>query len=438
MVVFLRQIGYSANMSKKSGSKNAYINKQFTNGSSRGTRSVLDSGGQSSSIRIGWNSNAPFANTGYGTQTAQVVKRFQAQGHKVAVFNNYGLEGTNYVWDGIPIYQRGAELYSNDVVPAHMFDWASQDPKAPNILFTLYDVWVFRGEKWKDWNVASWVPIDHVPAPPQVAKWCRQDFVTPIAMSKYGQEMLANVGVDSLYIPHAIEDVFRPTKYVDGVSGRKFIGIPDDKFVVGMNAANKGVSPNRKAFGENILAFSMFAQMHDDVVLYLHTDFTGSLGGIKLTELIASCGIPKEKIKFIDPYLYKTGIDQKRLASIYTAIDVLLATSYGEGFGIPTIEAQACGTPVIASQFAASTELVGDGWLIDGQPLWDAPQSSWFHMPSVPKIVEALEDAYQRDRVRSEKAQEFAKSYNADVVYEKYWKPALELLKTRSKGIPTA
>lgn len=438
MVVFLRQIGYSANMSKKSGSKNAYINKQFTNGSSRGTRSVLDSGGQSSSIRIGWNSNAPFANTGYGTQTAQVVKRFQAQGHQVAVFNNYGLEGTNYVWDGIPIYQRGAELYSNDVVPAHMFDWASQDPKAPNILFTLYDVWVFRGEKWKDWNVASWVPIDHVPAPPQVAKWCRQDFVTPIAMSKYGQEMLANVGVDSLYIPHAIEDVFRPTKYVDGVSGRKFIGIPDDKFVVGMNAANKGVSPNRKAFGENILAFSMFAQMHDDVVLYLHTDFTGSLGGIKLTELIASCGIPKEKIKFIDPYLYKTGIDQKRLASIYTAMDVLLATSYGEGFGIPTIEAQACGTPVIASQFAASTELVGDGWLIDGQPLWDAPQSSWFHMPSVPKIVEALEDAYQRDRVRSEKAQEFAKSYNADVVYEKYWKPALELLKTRSKGIPTA
>jgi glycosyltransferase involved in cell wall biosynthesis len=418
--------------------KNANRNKQFTNGSARRVGSVSSESGGSSSIRIGWNSNAPFANTGYGTQTAQVVTRLKAQGHEVAVFNNYGLEGTNSEWNGIPIYQRGADLYSNDVVPAHMFHWASLNPKAPNILFTLYDVWVFKGARWSDWNIASWVPIDHVPAPPEVAKWCRQEFVTPIAMSEYGQAMLQNVGIDALYIPHAIEDVFRPTKYVDGVSGRKFIGIPDDKFVVGMNAANKGISPNRKGFGENLLAFSIFAKQHDDVVLYLHTDYLGHLGGIKLDQLVKSCGIPEEKLKFIDPYIYKTGIDQKRLASIYTAMDVLLATSYGEGFGIPTIEAQACGTPVIVSEFAASTELCGDGWLVDGQPLWDAMQSSWFHMPSIPKIVESLELAYQRGQGRSEKAVEFAKAYNADVVFDNYWKPTLEILKNKSKGIPTA
>lgn len=419
-------------------SKNANRNKQFTNGSTRRTGSVSSASRESSPIRIGWNSNAPFANTGYGTQTAQVTTRLKAQGHEVAVFNNYGLEGTNTDWNGIKIYQRGADLYSNDVVPAHMFDWASGNSDAPNILFTLYDVWVFKGKRWADWNVASWVPIDHVPAPPQVAAWCRQDFVTPIAMSEYGQAMLQNVGIDALYVPHAIEDVFKPTNNVDGVNGRKFLGLPQDAFVVGMNAANKGVSPNRKAFGENLLAFSMFAKQHDDVVLYLHTDVLGGLGGIKLTELIQSCGISNEKVVWVDSYLYKTGIDQKRLASIYTAMDVLLATSYGEGFGIPTIEAQACGTPVIISEFAASTELLGDGWLIDGQPLWDAPQSSWFHMPSVPKIVESLEAAYQRGQGRSQKAIDFAKAYNADVVFDKYWKPALEILKNRSKPLPTA
>lgn len=421
--------------------KNANRNKQQSDGSIRRIGSVSNSSKRGSSLRIGWNSNAPFANTGYGTQTAQVVARLKKENHEVAVFNNYGIEGANSSWNTpygeVPIYQRGADLYSNDVVPAHMFDWASRNPDIPNILFTLYDVWVFKGERWADWNVASWVPIDHVPAPPDVAKWCRQDFVTPLAMSQYGQAMLQNVGVDALYIPHGIEEVFKPTKYVDGMSGRKYIGISDDKFVIGMNAANKGVSPNRKAFGENLLAFSMFAKMHDDVVLYLHTDQLGHLGGIKLNQLAQSCGIPDHKIKFIDPYLYKTGIDQKRLASIYTAMDVLLATSYGEGFGIPTIEAQACGTPVIVSEFAASTELLGDGWLIDGQPLWDAPQSSWFHMPSVPKIVEALEASYQRGRGRSDKAIEFASAYNADVVFENYWKPALEVLRTKSRGVPT-
>lgn len=383
-------------------------------------------------LSIGWNSNAPWANTGYGQQTSQVTSRLKALGHDVAVFNNYGLEGTNTDYNGITVYQRGAELYSNDVVPAHMHDWTIRKPKQGHILFTLYDVWVFKGPRWSDWNVASWVPVDHLPAPPEVTKWLRQDFVTPIAMSKYGQTIIENSGIESLYIPHAIESVFKPMKRHKGTTGRDFIGIDEDKFVVGMNAANKGVSPNRKAFGENILAFSMFAQKHDDVVLYLHTDSLGALGGIKLEHLLQSCGVPAEKYKFVDRYVYASGIDQQTLATIYTAMDVLLATSYGEGFGIPTMEAQACGTPVIVSDFAASAELVGDGWKVEGQPLWDAPQSAWFHMPSVPAIVDALEQAYQRGRGRSQKAQDFAKAYNADTVFEEHWKPALTVLESKA------
>ena len=390
------------------------------------------------SLCIGWVSNAPWANTGYGVATAQVTSRMKAMSHNVAIFSNYGLEGSNTDWNGIPVYQRGADMYSNDIIPAHMFDWAQRNSKQNHILFTLYDAWVLKGKLWADWNVASWIPIDHIPAPPQVAAWCRQDFVTPIAMSQYGQAMLENVGIESLYIPHAVDSAFKPMKRHKGTTGRDFIGASEDVFIVGMNAANKGVSPNRKAFGENILAFSMFAQMHDDVVLYLHTDSNGSLGGIKLQELITSCGIKEHQYAFVDPYTLRTGIDQPTLATLYTAMDVLLATSYGEGFGVPTVEAQACGTPVIVSDFAASTELVGDGWLVDGQPLWDAPQSSWFHMPSVPGIVDALEQAYQRGRGRSQKAQDFAKAYNADTVFNKYWKPALKVLGAKGTERPTA
>lgn len=412
--------------------KSGNPSKQQSDRSSGRSGRVPDSGRSSSPLRIGWTSNSPWAETGYGTQTAQVTKRLKAQGHEVAIFNNYGLEGSNTDWDGIPIYQRGAEQYSNDVVPAHMHDWTSRNPDLPSVLFTLYDVWVFKGPRWADWNIASWVPIDHVPAPPGVSKWCRQDFVTPIAMSKFGQEMLQNTGIDTLYIPHAIEKVFRPRKDVGGVTGREFMKVSEDKFVVGMNAANKGVYPNRKAFGENLLAFSIFAQMHDDVVLYLHTDYLGSFGGIKLLDLITSVGISKEKISIVDPYTYRSGISQETLASIYTGMDVLLATSYGEGFGIPTIEAQACGTRVIVSEFAASTELVGDGYLIEGQPLWDAPQMSFFNVPNIPKIVEALEDAYQAGQFRSKKAMDFAKNYDADLVFDQYWIPALEILREKA------
>lgn len=384
--------------------------------------------------RILWVSNAPWAATGYGQQTAQTITRLKKDNYDVAVAANYGLEASNSVWGSpygqIPIYARGLDMWSNDVIPAHAHDWFLRNKEAEHLIMTLFDVWVFKGEKWKEFPVASWTPIDHVPAPPEVSAWCRQDFVYPIAMSKFGKAMLENVGIESWYVPHAIESVFKPsptftTADGDVMTGREFMRIDENKFVVGMNAANKGVSPVRKAFGENLLAFSMFAKKYDDAVLYLHTDGSGSLGGIRMMDLILSCGIDPKKVIFPDPYLLRSGINQNILASIYSGMDVLLATSLGEGFGVPTIEAEACGVPVIVSDFAASKELCGDGWLIGGQPYWDAPQKSWFHIPSVPEIVDALEQAYNRGRGVSQKAIDFAKAYEADFVYENEWKPTL-------------
>jgi glycosyltransferase involved in cell wall biosynthesis len=105
-----------------------------------------------------------------------------------------------------------------------------------------------------------------------------------------------------------------------------------------------------------------------------------------------------------------------------------LGVSYGEGFGVGTIEAQACGVPVIVSDICASTELVGDGWLIDCQPLWDDSQKSWFSVPNVPHIVDALMQAYERGQGVSEKALAFAEDYRAEKVWQEYWIPTLNKL----------
>jgi glycosyltransferase involved in cell wall biosynthesis len=396
--------------------------------------------GISSAGRILWTSNAPWAATGYGQQTAQVTTRLKKEKYEIAIAANYGLEGASTSWNTsygeIPIYARGHENYSNDVIPAHMYDWSNREPDVPNALITLYDVWVFKGKKWADWNVASWVPVDHFPCPAEISKWCAQSFVTPIAMSQYGQSMLNNANVECEYIPHALEKTFKPTFEIttldkEKISARNFIGIGEDKFVVGMNAANKGIVPNRKAFGENLLAFSMFAQKHDDVVLYLHTDYLGAAGGINLMDLINAVGLQKHQYKFIDPYLYRTALNQEIVSATYTAMDVFLGVSMGEGFGIPTIEAQACGTRVIVSDFAASTELVGEGWLVDCQPYWDPMQRSFFTTPLIPSIVDALEKAYQKGRSRSQQAIDFALLYDADTIFESHWKPVLNKLLTK-------
>ena len=84
--------------------------------------------------------------------------------------------------------------------------------------------------------------------------------------------------------------------------------------------------------------------------------------------------------------------------------------------------------PVILNNATAQTELCGDGWLTDNQPVWDNAQQSWWHAPSVPSIIEALEAAYQRGQGTSAEAVKFAKDYDADKVFAEYWVPALEVL----------
>ena len=159
-------------------------------------------------------------------------------------------------------------------------------------------------------------------------------------------------------------------------------------------------------------------------MLYIHTDPVGAGIGWDLTQLVKACGLPMDSVAFPNPLEYRYGMPKEHLAALYTGMDVMLAASYGEGFGVPTIEAQACGTRVIASSWAASADLVSeDSWLVDGQPLWDASQLSWWRSPSVPSIVEALELAYKEGRGRSEKAIEFAKQFDVENVWTNNWQP---------------
>lgn len=59
-------------------------------------------------------------------------------------------------------------------------------------------------------------------------------------------------------------------------------------------------------------------------------------------------------------------VREERVPILYNASDVLLHTSEYEGFGMPLLEAMACGTPIVASNKAAIPEVVGDcGKLVD-------------------------------------------------------------------------
>lgn len=381
-------------------------------------------------------SNSPTAGTGYGQQTAQLAPRLAKHGHNVAIASNYGQEAVIGQWNGITILPRGFDMYSNDVIAAYQQMWTHENGGRDALVLTLFDVWVFLNHKpWETIpRVASWVPIDHMPVPPKVLEWLNRPNVTPIAMSQFGSDELTKIGLEHHYAPHAIESTFTYSPTVNtakGVmDGRQIMGFTEDDFVILINAANKGQAPvaGRKSWDTNFMAVSMLMQQHDNVRLYIHSEKDGSMGGINLPALLEATGIPKEKVRFTEPFAYRMGLPQDALAAMYSSADVLLACATGEGFGIPVIEAAACGLRTIVSNWTASPELVGDGWIVEGQPGWDPHQGSWWLIPSVNGTLDALEKAYAAERGPSQAQIDHAAKYQADYVFSNYWKPILEAL----------
>ena len=377
-------------------------------------------------------SNSPGAPTGYGQQAEYLVERLVQAGAHVAALSNYGLEGTlgqlKVKGGKVAHYPRGFTQYSDDIIPDHHAKHRAGKEDKPHAVVTLYDVWVYRNPELDKLPIISWVPLDHITLPPMVGAWLQKPNVTPVTMAPHGQRQLEAAGIESVYIPHGIDTrTYSPTVLFDGVPTRDFMGIGDE-FLIGMVAANKSNRYyHRKAYAENLAAVGFFMQKHEDSLLYLHTDPTVAAGGFDLGKLIKSVGIPPERIIFPDPGNLRYGYTKKQLAALYSTFDVMLAPSYGEGFGIPTVEAQSCGTRVVASSWAASADLVAeDGWLVEGYAFWDEGQTAWWKVPDISSIVGALEMAYESPRGPSAVSRTFALQYDVDKVWAESWLPFLK------------
>jgi len=81
-----------------------------------------------------------------------------------------------------------------------------------------------------------------------------------------------------------------------------------------------------------------------------------------LAELARELGIA-DLVRFEEP------AGQDRLADFYRAADLVVVPSYNESFGLVALEAQACGTPVVAARVGGLRTAVADGvsgLLLDG------------------------------------------------------------------------
>ncbi len=57
-------------------------------------------------------------------------------------------------------------------------------------------------------------------------------------------------------------------------------------------------------------------------------------------------------------------VPERTLAALYRLADAFAFPSLYEGFGLPPLEAMACGTPVVTSRISSLPEVVGDAALL--------------------------------------------------------------------------
>jgi len=302
-------------------------------------------------LKILWNSNAFWSNSGYAQQQAYVLPALTKDGWTQAHIDFYGLEGGIVELEGVKHYPRIADIWGLDAMIEHGKDFNTDITLSNQDIWTLDPNALQHVKRW-----IPWLPVDHDPIPPAVLQRAKMAYRI-LAYSKFAQKQLADNGVHSTYLPLMVDTkIFKPYKKDEM---RELLGIPKDVFLFGMVAANKD-NPPRKSFQEVLDAFAVFHREHPKSAIYFHVAVDNP-GGFPINEYVKFLGLNPSVVFYPPPYDLAYKISKEHMAKIYSTFDCLLAPSVSEGWGVPIVEAMACGIPVIANDFTSMTELIEPG-----------------------------------------------------------------------------
>jgi glycosyltransferase involved in cell wall biosynthesis len=132
-----------------------------------------------------------------------------------------------------------------------------------------------------------------------------------------------------------------------------------------------GISPS-KNLGTLVRAFAGLQERSPGLRLVLAGDYQGD----RFQGCYEDLRREVSELALDDKVRFAGYVSDEELASLYRRARVFVMPSFDEGFGLPAIEAMACGAPVVVSSGNALEEIVGDAGLTvdpgDGDGLRDA------------------------------------------------------------------
>ena len=409
---------------------------------------MIDGERFSSSMKILWGSEQPTRPTGYGVVTREIAKRLVERGHEVYCigwdYNGETIkheEGWHLLHAGISGY--GGEKIlprpdSPSVLDAHLHELD------PDVYVSLIDPW-FIGHAVLSTNNAGVPYIPYIPIDGYPFSYDWKDIIkmahTPMWMSKFGKQTFDDFvsefssegdHIDMMdpildryhshptpILYHGVDlKVFRPIGKKEKQKLRKKLGL--DKFDFVMLSVAKNT--NRKQQPRMLEAFKQFLdETGAKAALVIHcgdpTDSFG-MGGWNLPNMVNQMGL-SENVIFSDnsnnPLL---GLSREQLAELYQASDAHVMATGGEGFGIPSAEALACGIPIILPDNSTGPELIGEderGWLAKSAthivgPRWGVNMT----LVDVDDLARCMKECYEDEDSRHSRGsagREFAKEW---------------------------
>ena len=359
--------------------------------------------------RILFCSEATFLNTGYATYTREILNYLQSTNkYEIAELGCY-----SHSYDerakSIPWKFYGAMPHPSSPKETHdkynshptfqfgefAFDSTCLDFK-PDIVCDIRDFWMLEHQERSPYrNFFKWCIMPTVDAAPQARQWIAtyQSADACLSYSDWAGKVLEDQSGGKInYIgssPPSAHGAYQILPNINDIKNR--YGVPNDVKIIGTVMRNQ----RRKLYPDLFVTFRNFLDSVDDpnkYILYCHTSYPDM--GWDIPELINQHGLsshvmftyicPKTQRAFSSlfrgailqsPFTkefncmmsnVKTGASYEQLSEIINMFDVYIQYANSEGFGLPQVEAAACGVPVMSTDYSAMESVIRQ---LGGTPL---------------------------------------------------------------------